>query len=89
MGALAGHWRVERTSGLLPPVGLRKRIGRGRGWTTLGPLPLAAFRVHGRTLDYILWPVKDELAEGENEEWIGRGLIFGREFCRFRLLRDA
>jgi hypothetical protein len=84
---LAGHWRVERTSGLLPPFGLRKRIGPDGGWTALGPIPLAPFRVRGRTLDYAVWPVKDELVERE-EDWVGRGLIFGREFCRFRLVRD-
>jgi hypothetical protein len=30
----------------------------------------------------------DDLVEGERGEWLGRGLIFGREFCRFRLVRD-
>ena len=85
---LVGHWRVERISGLLPPFGLRKRIGRDGGWTGLGPIPLGQFRVRGRTLDYALWPVKDELMEREGEDWVGRGLIFGREFCRFRLVRD-
>jgi hypothetical protein len=44
--------------------------------------------VHGRTLDYALWPVRDELVEVDRGEWLGRGLIFGREFCRFRLVRD-
>jgi hypothetical protein len=45
--------------------------------------------VHGRTLNYAVWPVRDELVEGEDGEWLGRGLIFGREFCRFRLVRDS
>jgi hypothetical protein len=85
---LAGRWRVERLGGLLPPFGLRKRIGRESGWTGLGPLPLTPFRVHGRTLDYVVWPIRDELVEGKGGEWLGRGLIFGREFCRFRLVRD-
>jgi hypothetical protein len=79
---------LERIGGLLPPFGLRKHIGREGGWTALGPLPLAPFRVHGRTLDYALWPVRDELVEVDRGEWLGRGLIFGREFCRFRLVRD-
>jgi hypothetical protein len=87
-GDLAGRWRVERTSGLLPPFGLRKHIGPDRGWTAIGPLPVAPFRVRGRTLDYAVWPVEDELVEGEGGEWEGRGLLFGREFCRFRLVPE-
>lgn len=86
---LEGRWRVERVSGLLPPAGLAKRIGPGRGSTRLGPLPLALFRVRGRTLDYLVWPVRDELRRAADGTWDGRGLVFGREFCRFRLVRDA
>jgi hypothetical protein len=84
-----GRWRVERLSGLLPPVGLRKRIGPVSGWTELGRLPLARFRVSGRTLDYLIWPLRDELEPGPDGDWLGRGLLFGREFCRFRLVRDS
>jgi hypothetical protein len=87
-GEFTGRWRVERVSGLLPPVGLRKRIGPRSGSTRLGLLPLARFRVGGRTLDYVGWPLRDELRQGEDGEWLGRGLLFGREFCRFRLVRD-
>jgi hypothetical protein len=83
---LAGRWRVERISGFLPPL-LRKRIGDEAGWTALGRLPLAPFRVRGCTLDYAVWPVRDELTPAE-DGWIGRGLLFGREFCRFRLVRE-
>jgi hypothetical protein len=83
----AGVWRVERVGGLLPP-GLRKRIGRGGGSTRLGPLPLALFRVRGRTLDYRLLPIRDELTPAGDGSWLGRGLVLGREFCRFRLVRD-
>jgi hypothetical protein len=83
--APAGRWRVERVDGLLPP-GLRKRIGQGGGSTRLGPLPLAFFRVRGRTLDYRLLPLADELTPAGNGTWLGRGLLFGREFCRFRLV---
>jgi hypothetical protein len=85
---LVGRWRVERVSGILPPL-LRKRIGSEDGWTAFGGIPLARFRVRGRTLDYALWPVRDELTPGAAGEWIGRGLLFGREFCRFRLVRDS
>ena len=84
-----GRCRVERTSGLLPPFGLRKHIGRDGAWTALGPLPIAPFRLRGRALDYAIWPVRDELVEREGEESFGRGLIFGREYCRFGLVRDA
>lgn len=84
---LAGAWRVERLSGLLPPRVLRKRIGDESGCTLLGPLPLAYFRRRGTTLDYLAWPVRDELTQQEDGEWVGRGLLLGREFCRFRLVR--
>jgi hypothetical protein len=82
-----GRWRVERVGGLLPP-GLHKQIGRDGGSTRLGALPLAVFRVRGWTLDYRLLPVRDELAPAGDGTWLGRGLLFGREFCRFRLVRD-
>lgn len=86
---LVGDWRVERVSGLLPPWGVRKRIGPQTGSTRLGPLPLGLFRVRGRTLDYSVWPLRDELMPAAGGEWVGRGLVFGREFCRFRLVRTA
>ena len=73
-------------SGFLPP-GLRKHIGADTGSTRLGRLPLAVFRVRGRTLDYVVWPVRDVL-QPENGGWLGRGLLLGREFCRFRLVRE-
>jgi hypothetical protein len=85
---ISGRWRVERIDGLLPPAGLRKRIGRGGGSTRLGPLPLAPFRVRGRTLEYRLLPIRDELTSAADGSWLGRGLLFGRQFCRFRLVRD-
>jgi hypothetical protein len=86
---LVGEWRVERLGGLLPPRLLRKRIGEESGWTLLGPLPLGYFRRRGTTLDYVAWPVRDELKLREDGQWVGRGLLLGREFCRFRLVRDA
>lgn len=85
---LVGRWRVERVSGLLPPFGFRKHIGPDSGSTRVGPIPVAPFRVRGRTLDYVGWPIRDELTPAEREEWMGRGLLFGREFCRFRLIRE-
>ena len=86
---LGGAWRVERLSGLLPPRILRKRIDDESGWTLLGPVPLAFFRRRGTTLDYVALPVRDELTRREDGQWIGRGLLLGREFCRFRLVRDT
>jgi hypothetical protein len=86
---LYGEWHVERVSGLIPAFGLRKRIGRSHGSTRLGRLPLAVFRVRGLTLDYLAWPIRDELAPSEAGEWIGRGFFLGREFCRFRLVRPT
>jgi hypothetical protein len=85
---LTGRWRVERVSGLLPSVGLRKHIGSRSGSTRVGPVPLALFRVRGQTLDYLGWPVRDELTRADDDGWLGRGLFFGREFCCFRLVRD-
>ena len=87
-GELAGSWRVERIGGLLPPAGVRKRIGRTGGSTRLGPLPMGFFRVRGRTLDYAGWPIRDELSPAPGGEWVGRGLVFGREFCTFRLVSE-
>jgi hypothetical protein len=90
---LDGVWRVERVSGVLPPVGLSKRIFGDGGWTLLGGVPTSYFRVRARgvgraELDYVGLPVTDELTPRDDGSWGGRGLMFGREFCRFRLIRD-
>ena len=84
---LEGDWLVERVAGLLPPLGLTKRIAKGRGWTRLAGIPVAPFRVVGRTLVYRGWPVRDDLEQESEGSWSGRGLVLGREFCRFRLVR--
>jgi hypothetical protein len=84
---LDGVWRVEREAGILPPLGLTKTIENGRGWTRALGLPLAPFRVVGHTLVYRGWPVRDELEPRSDGSWAGRGLMLGREFCRFRLVR--
>ncbi len=86
VGTLDGVWRIEREAGALPPFGLTKRITGGSGWTCVAGLPAASFRVEGTTLVYRLWPVRDELAAREDGTWEGRGLLLGREFCRFRLV---
>ncbi|HWC32522.1 MAG TPA: hypothetical protein VG709_05275 [Actinomycetota bacterium] len=88
MAGLDGSWRIERESGVLPPFGLSKLIAGEHGWTLVGGLPAAYFRVHGHTLDYLGWPIRDELHPRKDGSWGGRGLMFGREFCRFRLVRE-
>lgn len=93
MARLDGVWKIEREAGALPPFGLSKRIFGTSGWTLVGGLPAAYFnvRLHGSdaTLDYLAWPVKDELTPREDGSWSGRGLLLGREFCRFRLVREG
>jgi hypothetical protein len=93
MSRLDGVWRVEREAGALPPFGLSKRIFGPSGWTLVAGVPAAHFTVHRpderrATLDYLGWPVRDELTPREDGSWAGRGLFLGREFCRFRLVRD-
>ena len=77
---------MEREAGLLPPFGLSKRIRGETGWTLAAGVPVAPFRVEGTTLVYRGWPVRDELAPRADGTWGGRGLVLGREFCRFRLV---
>ena len=100
MQTLDGSWRVEREAGVLPPFGLSKRIRGKSGWTAVAGVPVAFFRVvehppatlpgtsSPRTsLVYRGWPVRDELTRRADGTWDGRGTMFGREFCRFRLVR--
>ncbi|MGZ4431730.1 MAG: hypothetical protein ACXVYV_08815 [Gaiellales bacterium] len=82
-----GEWRVERVSGLLPPFGISKSIGRSGGVTRVAGVPVAPFRLVHRTLIYALLPVRDELSRLPDGSWEGRGLVLGRQFCRFRLRR--
>ena len=89
MTKLEGAWRVEREAGLLPPFGLTKTIGEGSGWTRAAGIPVAPFRVEGTTLVYRGWPLRDELVECPDGSWEGRGLLLGREFCKFRLVRET
>ncbi len=84
---------VERVSGALPASLLRKRIFGDHGWTLAGEVPLGYFRVYreeadSATLDYLVMPIRDELEARDDGGWDGRGLVFGREICRFRLVRD-
>jgi hypothetical protein len=88
MTSLEGTWRVVRVSGFLPPFGVSKRIANDRGSTLFAGVAVAPFRVSGTTLVYRGLPVRDELEADDAGSWHGRGLVFGREFCRFRLVRS-
>jgi hypothetical protein len=91
--AVIGRWQVRRLSGLLPPmVGVRKRIGRDRGHTGVGPLPGAAFDVCADAPDRVRlvyrWPLSglvDELRPGPGGAWRGRATYRGHELGRFEI----
>jgi hypothetical protein len=92
MTDLTGEWRLERRSGLLPPLGpARKRVAGRRGHIALGPLWLP-FQVAERAgpieLRYRVLPVVDVLnpCPGGFE---GRSLLLGLSFGRFRMRRDG
>jgi hypothetical protein len=82
-----GEWRVVRSGGLLPPIGLSKRIGVDQGETRLLGIPIGTFDIAGRSLIYRSWPVRDRLERLPDGSWEGRGLVLGLPFCRFRLER--
>ena len=84
---LSGWFKVRWVSGLLPPVGVTKRLEGRRGCTYLFGLPFGCFTVSGRRFVYDFWPIVDELeAEGDDGVLVGRGRLFGAlTFCRFRL----
>jgi hypothetical protein len=87
--ALQGSWRVERISGLLPPLlPIRKHIAGAAGVTRIGPLRLA-FDVERRTLRYRgpLQAFADEL-EPSGDGFVGRATVLGREYGRFRLVPE-
>lgn len=92
-GTLSGKWLVRCQAGFLPRAGLSKLIhGDGRGVTRVLGVPLLPFRVRIRPdgtsaeLRYRFLPLRDELYL-RPQGWAGRGLLFGREFCKFRLVR--
>ncbi len=95
MKDLEGDWRVERLSGLLPPmVGVWKRIRGDRGSTRFGPLPGVPFRLERREghIALIYRPpfsmLVDELQTKVDDSWLGRSTLGGRELGRFRMTRD-
>ncbi|MDQ4142945.1 MAG: hypothetical protein M3198_04230 [Actinomycetota bacterium] len=83
--SIDGKWRVRRLAGLLPPFGVTKRIAGGRGWTFFLGIPVGFFRVRGRRLEYVLWPVVDEVDPSPDGSWEGRARAGRWEFARFRL----
>jgi hypothetical protein len=86
--SLDGDWRVERLGGVLPPLPIRKRIDGDSGVTRVGPLRLP-FRVAGMTLRYRppLHGFVDEL-QASGDGFVGRAMLFGREYARFRLIPE-
>jgi hypothetical protein len=78
---------VRRESGLLPPFGTGKRIDEGGGVTTVFGIPVAPFTVVDGELRYRWLPVEDRVVRAGDGEWVGEGRLFGRRFCRFRLVR--
>jgi hypothetical protein len=84
---LDGSWRVERLSGLLPPLPIQKTIAGDAGVTRIGLVRLP-FRVEGTTLRYRppLQGFVDEL-QRSGDGFVGRATLFGREYARFRLVR--
>ncbi len=87
MSELEGVWRVQRVSGILPPLtGVRKRIRGDRGETVVPGLPGIPFTVEGLTLRYKapLEGLVDHL-EPDGKGFRGRATFRGREYGRFLL----
>jgi hypothetical protein len=87
---LDGVWKVERLSGLLPPlVAVRKRISGSSGHTTVGPFPAAPFVVEGYVLHYKP-PFGGfvDFLEPDGGGYRGRATFRGRQFATFRLTRQ-
>jgi hypothetical protein len=90
MQSLTGTFRVRRLSGLLPPIGVTKRIEESTGVTCLFNVPVGKFRVIGRRLVYSWWPIIDDIDGEDGRGLLGRGRLWGvLTFCRFRLERIA
>ncbi len=94
MDELEGRWRLERLSGVLPPlIAARKEIRGYRGKTQLGPLLEASFRVEEREdcLALIYRPpfsmLVDEVRKESEGSWLGKATLGGRAFGQFRMTR--
>ncbi len=87
VGELDGVWAVERVSGALPPLpGRVKRIHGSRGTTEFPHVPGLPFEVRGRELHYPLGLLVDSL-EPQNDAYLGRATLLGRELGQFRMRR--
>src|SRR5256886_1194976 len=87
VGELDGVWAVERVSGALPPLpGCVKRIHGSRGTTEFPHVPGLPFEVRGRELHYPLGLLVDSL-EPQNDAYLGRATLLGRELGQFRMRR--
>jgi len=91
---LEGDWRVERLTGVLPPmVGVWKRIRGDLGETWIGPLPIWPFRLEQRE-GYVALIYRppfslfvDEVWAQRDGSWLGRSTLGGHELGRFRMAR--
>ena len=84
----AGRWRIRCEEGLLPPLGIGKHTRASWGCTTVLGVPVAIFRIRPGTLDYMWLPLRDEIREMPDGSRRGRGLLLGREYCRFRMVPE-
>jgi hypothetical protein len=93
---LDGRWALERSGGLLPPLGLLHKLIRGRrGSTRLGRVAGIPFRVQdGRAGPELVYAgplrfVVDRLAPDGTGGWRGETRAFGVVIGRFRMRRDT
>ena len=91
--ALAGLWKVERLTGVVPMRGLYKRVAGDRGGTgaTWSPLPDFGFHLTESAdsvllvYDAPLSTMRDELRREANGCWLGRAWLAGWQYAWFRL----
>jgi hypothetical protein len=91
MAELDGEWKLQRLSGVLPPlVGMRKRIRGEHGATVLpGGLPVP-FAVVAHELRYRPpFSMVVDVLDPDGDGWHGRATIFGRTVGEFRMSRRA
>ena len=90
MAELDGVWKVERTSGALPPLpGVTKRIHGTRGQTIFPGLPPMSFEVRGLELHYHppFDSFVDVLEPGGADVFRGRATLSGRTLGHFTMRR--
>lgn len=94
MSELEGRWRVERLSGILPPMmGVSKEIHGERGKTRFGPLLSLPFRVEKREhcMALVYQPpfsmLVDEIEHASEDSWEGWATLGGHGIGRFRMMR--